>query len=338
MVETKPSAARPSLGRRSLVAGVGALALLPQLGRPALAATSGLVVIGKDGWLFPLWDAMSRYDQAQMRPIMLVLNEAIGAVKSAGIEVVIAMIPSKVRTYRQFLPDDVRFVPDVDRRYPSVMGDLRRPGMVVPDLDTLFRGIRAGQPNQQLYFKTDTHWTPAGAEAAATEVAKRMKEGLRLPPNNRPGTRLGGAASRTNPAGDLSRLLPAADRTKYAGEPYEVRQVAVASGASALLEDDSADVVVVGNSFVEPKYGFQQMLSNQLERPVGLAWRPNNFGAYFTLLDYVKSASFKRQRPKVMVWTHLEFDMQNASNSSSWGQNAMPPQTFLTELKRSLVA
>ena len=33
---------------------------------------------------------------------------------------------------------------------------------------------------------------------------------------------------------------------------------------------------------------------------------------------------------------HLEFDMQNQSNSSSWGQNAMPPQAFLADLKTAL--
>jgi hypothetical protein len=78
------------------------------------------------------------------------------------------------------------------------------------------------------------------------------------------------------------------------------------------------------------------VLSNQLERPVGLTWKVNSFGAYVTLLEYVKSQSFKRNKPKVLVWGHLEFDMQNPSNSSSWGQNAMPPQTFLADLRAAV--
>ena len=112
----------------------------------------------------------------------------------------------------------------------------------------------------------------------------------------------------------------------------------MAAPGAGLLEDDSADVAIVGNSFVQPKYGFQAFLSNQMNRPVSLAWRGNNFGPYFTLVEYLKSPQFKRQRPKMLLWMQLEFDMQNMPNSSSWGQNAMTPDAFLGEVRTAVGA
>ena len=52
----------PVRRRQAFGLAAGALAFGGLLARPAAAATSGLVVIGKDGWLFPLWDATSRFD------------------------------------------------------------------------------------------------------------------------------------------------------------------------------------------------------------------------------------------------------------------------------------
>ncbi|WP_431270323.1 alginate O-acetyltransferase AlgX-related protein [Dankookia sp. P2] len=122
----------------------------------------------------------------------------------------------------------------------------------------------------------------------------------------------------TNPASDLVRFLPADQRAKYPPETYQIREPQAAGG---LLDgDDGADVVVVGNSFAQPKYGFVPLLAAQLDRPVGLAWRPNNYGPWFTLLEYLKSDGFRRRRPKALVWMHLGFDLQNQPNSSSWGR------------------
>lgn len=324
----------PMQGRRALLSGLGGLGLTAALARPAPAAKSNLAVVGKDGWLFPLWDAMSRYDQAAQRGVVQVVADAAGILKSAGIETVVALIPSKCRTYRQYLPDDVRLTPDIDKRYPAAVADLGRT-VLVPDIDAAFRTARG---SQQLYFKSDTHWMPAAAEVAATEVAKRVKERLRLPASGRPGNKLNPPTTLTMPAGDLARFVAPADRAKYGAEPYQIREAAAVGSAAALLEDDTTDVTIVGNSFMQPKFGFPTILSNQLERPVGLAWKPNNYGAYFTLLEYVKSQAFKKSRPKLLVWGHLEFDMQNQPNSSSFGQNAMPPQTFLTDLRQAVGA
>ena len=334
MSRCKTPNALPTSGRRALAMTLGGLALSAALPRPGSAAVSGLVVIGKEGWLFPLWDATSRFDPGALHAATPVMNETAATLKAAGIEVVQAVVPGKARLYRQFLPDDTKLPADIDKRYPAILADLRKSGALVPDLDAVFRAVRSGQPSLPVYFATDTHWTPAGAEVAAAEQARRMKEGLRLPAPPRAAAPLGAPTTRTNPASDLVRFLPADLRGKYPAETYQIREAQAAGGL--LDTDDGADVVVVGNSFSQPKYGFVPLLAAQLDRPVGLAWRPNSYGPWFTLLEYLRSDGFRRRRPKALVWMHLEFDLQNQSNSSSWGQNAMPPQTFLAEVKRAV--
>jgi hypothetical protein len=127
MIENRRFAVSNRLPRRALLAGAGALALSDPRGGTAVAATSGLAVIGQDGWLFPLWDATSRFDQQQLRTTAQVMNEAIAALKAKGTEVVVAMVPSKARTYRQHLPGDVRLPADIDKRYPAALAEMRRP-------------------------------------------------------------------------------------------------------------------------------------------------------------------------------------------------------------------
>jgi alginate O-acetyltransferase complex protein AlgJ len=324
-----------AFGRRAALSGCLAAGGILR-SAPGRAETAGLTVIGKDGWLFPLWEVSSRVDPQALRAVSQLLGEAVGLFKAAGIEVVIALVPAKSRVYRQYLPDDARLAPDIDKRYATAMTELRRTGALVPDLDAAFGSARTSQPGRLLYFKTDTHWTSIGAEAAATELATRMKDGLRLPPAGKPGTRFGGLLTTSNSTGNLVRWLSPEDKPKYPAESYQIHETVLAGGGAALVEEDEADTVVVGNSYVQPKYGFQPLLSNQLNRPVGLAWKGNNFGPYFTLAEYVKGESFKRQRPKVLVWSHLESDIQNLSNSSSWGQNAIAPQSFVAELRRAL--
>ncbi|WP_159348574.1 alginate O-acetyltransferase AlgX-related protein [Roseomonas harenae] len=323
--------------RRSLLGALGSTGLatagLGAVPRQAEAQTAGLAVIGKEGWLFPVWDKVWDVDSNLVRQTSQVIAQAIDILKAAGIGTAITLIPSKARIYRQYLPAEIRVSAEADRRYAGIMNDLRRPGAILPDLDAAFRARAAGV---QLFFKSDTHWTPMGAELAAVEVAKAI--GPTVPSSTRPGTQVSTLSNKMHPRGDLVRNLPEAQRASYGPEPYQVREVVQAGGQAALIADDTTDVTVVGNSYMEPRYLFQPILSNQLSRPVSLFWKPNNVGPYATMLQYVASAGFKQQRPKVIAWTHLEVDFPGLPSSSGWGQNAMAPEKFLADLRRAVAA
>lgn len=321
-------------------AGIAGALAAPWFASPASAQQPQqqptLVEIGSNGWLFPVWDRLVRIDMVALRTGLQTVSEAINILRAARIQVAICLIPSRKRMMRQYLPAGAQVSPEAAQRFSLTVTECTRAGAVVPDLEATFRAQMQRDPANPLFFKTDTHWTPYGAEVAAVEIARQMRAQMQLPASPRPGIRLGDLRPMVLAAGDLTQHLPQAQRANFGSEQSLIRQVLAAEGPAALLEDDSYDTVVVGTSNVQPRFGFQPVLSNQLVRPVGLSWRPNNVGTHFALLEYVRSEGFRRQRPRALVWNHLEQDMPNTTNNSAWGTGAMPPAEFLNQLRRAV--
>ena len=332
-----PDANTWTMTRRAGLAGALAAPLAaPWALGEAQAQQASLVEIGTNGWLFPVWDRLARVDMTALRNALQTVGETIGILRAARIQVAICLIPSRKRLMRQFLPAGSQVSPEAAQRYSLSVTELTRAGALVPDLDALFRAQMQRDPSHPLFFKTDTHWTPMGAELAAVEIARQMRERMQLPASPRPGTRLGDLRPMQLAAGDLTQHVPPAQRSAYGPETSLIRQILPPEGAAALIEDDSYDTMVVGTSNVQPRFGFQPVLSNQLVRPVGLSWKPNNVGTYATLLDYLRSDAFRQQRPRALVWNHLEQDMVNTTNNSSWGQAAIAPAEFLNQVRRAV--
>ncbi len=320
---------RVSVARRVLLSAPLSIA-----GTAALAQPRSLVDIGQQGWLFPVWDRLQRLDVPAFRETLQIISEAIIALRGGRMDVVICCIPSRAKLVHQFMPAGMRIAPDIERRYAQASAEMRRAGALVPDLETRFQQAVQAQPNLQLFFKTDTHWTPIGAEVAAVEIAKQMREQLGMPPSPRPGLRLGELRRMVMAGGNLVQYVPANRRAEFASEESWIRQILPSEGPAALVEDDSADVVIVGTSNVQPRFGFQPVLSNQLLRPVALSWKPNNQGPYFAMLEYLKSLSFRQQRPRAIVWNLLEQDLATPPNNSAWNQSSMANNLFISEIRR----
>lgn len=318
--------------RRAVLAG-GLAAVLG--GHPAAAfRVEKLTVIGNQGWLFFLHDDPRRFSPALMERVGGTLGQAVQIMKAKAIEVVIALLPVKARIYRDFLPEGFTFTPETENRYAMGVGALRQTGATVPDIEAALLAQRRAVPAELLYFKNDTHWTAAGAAAAAAELARAMKAALRLPASRQKGTQLGPASSVTQHNNNLVAFLPREERPSYPAETYRIHPP-VARGS--LLDEDTADVVLIGNSFMQPMYNCPAYLSNALDRPVSLLWKPQNIGPYRTILDYFNSPVYKRSRPKSLIWTFLETDLNiPVDNRSAWQDNAMTPEAFLGDLRRAV--
>lgn len=319
------------LGRRGLLAVAGGLAL----SRPALARIHDQVVVGQDGWLYPAWDDVRTANARRIPRVTGVIGEAVAALKQAGIETVLLLMPPKARIYPEFLPPDFAWAPPAQARYGVGLAELAKSGALVPDLAVALQAARRAQPNDLLYLKADTHWTAVGAEAAATAVAQQVKQRLRLPPPRGPGMRLAAPSLLRQDTNDLAEMLPPAEQARYPVQSYRIHQPQQQAGG--LLADAGGDVVVIGNSFMQPKYNFAAMLSNQLDRPVTLFWKIHRFGPYRTLLDYVGGATFRAQRPKLVLWNINEGNLETSpDNAGIWGPNAMASQAFMGDLRRAL--
>ena len=325
-----------TLGRRSLLAAAPGALLLGRAA-PAHAAIVNSCVIGSDGWLFLAFDSVRRSDLGLVRRTAKTVNEAVAALNAAKIEIVLSFTPAKSRVYREFLPADFKWAGDAEKRYAVALEELRRPGTLVPDQATMFAEARKQHPEELLFFKADTHWTAPGAEKAAVFVASAIKEKIQLPPSSKPGTQLAAATPVVQERNDLAAMLPVADQSKYPFQRYMHKAIKTEGGG--LLDDDTADVVVMGNSFMQPLYGFADVMSQQLNRPVSLMWKVHQFSPYYDMLTYLRSDGFKKQRPKMIVWNFAETDMEVSSdNPGAWGQTAMSPAAFLADLHKALSA
>ncbi len=320
------------MSRRAVAGGLVGTFVAGVASRQASAEIIDFVVIGKDDWLFAIYDQNRHFDMSRMRIATQCINDAVAILKKANIETVIALSPAKSRIYRDFLPADFQFIPDVEKRYALALDMLGKSGTLVPDLATVLLDARKAHPDVAYFLKADTHWTGEGAELCAVELAKQIKAKIKLPPSTKPGTQLGPLVVTKQGNNDLAEGLPEARAAKYGPQTYHIHQIAQSAGAAGLLDDDAADVLLVGNSYMQPKYGFAPVLSNQLGRPVSLVWKVHQSSPYKTLLDALTNAG--KQKPKLLVWDFEETDMAEPSDrQDTWGPNAMKPDAFLTQLR-----
>jgi alginate O-acetyltransferase complex protein AlgJ len=290
------------------------------------------VVVGKDGWLFAVWDNVGWIDPAILKHVAQTVGSTVAMFRKAGIQTAICLLPSKSRVYADFLPADQRRVPSIERLYEHGLKALTATGAITFDMANFLKACRQTAPDKDLYFKADTHWLPVGAGSAAAEMARYIKASANLPPSAAPGVTLSAPLYGQLAYHDLGDLLPRAMQGPYPYQRYLKREP-VSKGAASLLDADTSDVVVVGNSFMQPEFGYAATLSSELNRPVGLAWRVHQFSPYWNMLDYLKSPSFTERRPKLIVWTFHEMDLNTRVDSKDvWLDTAMGASDFLANL------
>ncbi len=222
----------------------------------------------------------------------------------------------------------VAVVPDKSRIVASQLCKLSRPAVLAPRIDEwlgLLQGAGVTALNltptlqavgEAAYLRTDTHWSEAGAKAAAGQVA-RMIEGLKFEPTPRKHFDLVSEPSAVRP-GDLVRLagidwLPTKlqPRAENVAATQIKEQVQEAGGDNLddLFGDDNLpNTALIGTSFSRNS-NFVGFLEAALGAPVG------NFakdGGEFSgaAKAYFDSPAFKQTPPKLIVWEIPERDLQ----------------------------
>ena len=89
--------------------------------------------------------------------------------KAARTRPVVFIIPTKELVYQSYYPDDHELRNAQDARYVTVLEVLEEVGLEYIDLLPVFReAVKNGA--EQLYFREDGHWNPAGHALAAAEL------------------------------------------------------------------------------------------------------------------------------------------------------------------------
>jgi alginate O-acetyltransferase complex protein AlgJ len=258
------------------------------------------VLIGSDGWLF------SREEYATVPAA----GEAIAAwvtrvaavrdeLASRNAQLVVAIVPAKASIATGHAPAPLPSA--AAGRFDALLNGLRAQDVIVSDL----RPALAAPGGEPTFLRTDTHWTPAGAAAAAAAIAATVRAhapftGL----DETPFTTADGEAREH--WGDLTAFLDLGPLLERLGPPPDrvtprtTRSLAPPS--DDLFADVAVPVVLVGTSYsADPTWNAVGALREALGSDVidaavtGLGpWEPMRR----VLAGEALSASF----PEVVIW------------------------------------
>ncbi|MEK1909547.1 MAG: alginate O-acetyltransferase [Pseudomonas chlororaphis] len=267
------------------------------------------VVLGRDQWL---------YSDEEFHPIV---NEELNlqgnyalvegvrqALKEKGVKLVMAIVPAKARLYPEHL-GDVQPASIHANLYQDFHARVAADKILAPDL--LGPLQQAKQNGQQVFLRTDTHWTPAGAEIAANQLAKAIAD--KAPLMGQPQRFVTEAEQTVVHKGDLRLFLPLDplfENLMPAKEPLQKRVTRAAddqpAAEDALFADNEVPVALVGTSYsANPNWNFVGALKQALHSDV-VSYAEDGHGPVLPMLSYLKSDAFKNSPPQVLIWEFPE--------------------------------
>lgn len=259
------------------------------------------VVIGENNTLFTDEELRLYPDElANEAETLRLVRKTQALLAAQNIKLVVALIPSKARILTDQLgtpwPDHAA------HRYARALGDLQAAGVVAPDLHAaLAEAAAQGVP---VYLRTDTHWSPAGAQVVAEAIAAEIKAKALLP--------AAGSAqfSRTEDPeiehrGDLLKYVPLGMWAAGGPPPDRFRPPRVSQtsgGGGGLLDEVSIPVALVGTSYsANPLFGFAGALQVALGADV-LNGAQEGQGPIPPMARYLGDASLRESPPQVVIW------------------------------------
>lgn len=276
-----------------------------------IAFARDAVVEGKQNWLFAGWENLTTAKPSADKSSIGLIAEASRLLAQNNIKLVVMIVPLKPRYYESLLPDGVTMSDEIRKRYDVQLTELKSAGVGAIDVRDALKNVIAGK--QEVFYRADFHWTTFAAEASADQTAALINSDGPLPGKAGSGLQLGDWINDRH-LGDLAANFLSPERKRAIGpEAYVIRKSVKAD--AGLLDSERAPVAVVGNSFVQPYFGFPQRLSNRIDRPVSLKWNPGDIGPWATLLQYLESSEFKSSAPKFVVWQFNEAQIQNGPDA-----------------------
>ncbi|MBC3413274.1 alginate O-acetyltransferase [Pseudomonas sp. SWRI107] len=290
------------------------------------------VVLGREQWLFtdeefnPAADA-----EQQMQDNLALVRGVRDTLQRQGVQLVLAIVPAKARLYAEYIGKETpaSLHDDLFNRFHA---QARQANVLAPDL---LAPLEQAKARGQVFLRTDTHWTPLGAEVVAQAVAETVKRQQLL--DAEPQTFITEAGASAPYKGDLtnflpldplfSNLLPSPDNLQQRStRPADAEGQ---GGGDALFADTQIPVALVGTSYsANPHWNFLGALQQALHSDVA-NYAEDGHGPLLPMLKYLQSDAFKNAPPQVVVWEFPERYLPMKNDLSSFD-----PQ-WIAQLKNS---
>ena len=270
------------------------------------------VEIGQAGWLYSseelkTYSPEQDYTEQNLKQIKTIA----AALSKQNIELVIAVIPTKARIYPEHLgashPSET-----ASARYREFTQWLQSQaihwaGFKEPMLEA--------KNLQQVYLRTDTHWTPYGAKVAATHLGRYIAEidNSLIDDSSLFSTKTESSQSHE---GDLMSFIPFRDYFHWMGPQPETIEPQVThlmstdnlSDADSLLfaAEPSFEIALVGTSYSANKlWNFPGAIEQQLGQEI-LNYAEEGKGPIEPMMTYLSSEDFANSPPRLLIWEFPE--------------------------------
>jgi alginate O-acetyltransferase complex protein AlgJ len=277
------------------------------------------VQIGEQGWLYSDEEFKPEVDGPQQISENLALIKGVrDELAKHDVLLLMAIVPSKSRLYPEFVGDNPTS-PLRQNLYQQFLAEVSAADIAAPNL---LSTLRDGKANGAMFLRTDTHWTPQGADLVAQQLSRTLKRGITL--DGEPQRFITQASAAKPYKGDLTRflpldpwfdyLLPAPDQLRR----RETQAVEQATGDDALFADSAMPVALVGTSYsANPAWNFAGALRQHLQRDLS-NHAEDGQGPLIPMLKYLQSEDFKDTPPQLVIWEFPERYLPMTSDLSAF--------------------
>lgn len=266
------------------------------------------VILGKDQWLFTdeEFKPVANRDQIEQENLALIRGVR-DRLEEKGIKLVMAIIPAKARLYPEHFGD--RQPASMHRDlYEQFHAQARQAGIFAPDL---MGPLQQAKQSGQVFLRTDTHWTPLGAEVVARNLGAAIASQSLI--NTAPVKYVTEAEQAKPYKGDLTTFLPLDPLfTNLLPQPDSLQQKTThavegaGDSGDALFGDATVPVGLVGTSYsANAHWNFLGALKEALNSDV-VNYAEEGHGPILPMLKYLQSDGFKNNPPQVLVWEFPE--------------------------------
>ena len=279
----------------------------------ALHDTGDRVRPGCAGWLF-LTDEMriNRHAQVNAQTKAAAVRDIQQQLAGRGIRLLVVVVPDKSRIASAQLCDLRRPV-QLQHRAEAWVEGLNKAGVSAVDLAPVLHSV-----GSDAYLRTDTHWSEAGASAAAKAIAVQVQAmGISATPHKAYEAALQDPARRP---GDLVRLAglewlpvglqPAAESVAASrfSEKTDTSQSDADNLDDLFGDDNLPNVALIGTSFSRNS-NFAGFVQQALGAPIGDFSKD---GGEFSggANSYFSNPAFKQTPPELVIWEIPERDLQ----------------------------
>ncbi|MDB5985984.1 MAG: alginate O-acetyltransferase [Nevskia sp.] len=284
------------------------------------------VVIGREHWLYTDEEFRLENDAdatlARNLALIVWLRDRLA---EKNVRLLIARVPEKASIYPEFVGAHAWL--QLHRELPARIGAALDAAHIANV--ELAQTLRDGKAQQPTFLRTDTHWTPFGAQLAAQAIGNAVaKLDLRFAaPTDFRQRREACAAHR----GDLFTFLPLDPYFSWLLPPpdcVEAAHTEATSTSSELFGDaPPPQIALVGTSYsANPLWDFPGALQQALHQPIS-NYATDGLGPFAPLAVYLQSADWQHAPPQLVIWELPERYLPTAQHLDAYH---VPATAFTT--------